>query len=342
MVSSTGAFCETNPNTTLSDGAHTVDFDPHSSISSVAVELSYTSDDNPALPPRHTIESELRPAAEVFGFLLEKRQSHRLITMNRELPMSPWDINSSTGHVHDALATPLNTKHSPSHFDDLRPAAASALADTPSTVGSILVDPPHTATILNHKRIPVLHGRLHEDSNTGLSTALGITTRASRIPRGRRNLQTLSGRRASTSETYLSPVSPTEPVKLTLAPTYRGDALRSATDAANRPSVVAPHHSSKEDATFAPVAMRNAHRRSASYGSRRPIPGDWDAGLDAIRMARVKGLKSDSVNKENSICTLENAGLRLLSSFFLNVYACSLVHRFFQKPEVLPTDDPFS
>lgn len=311
MAPSTGAFCQSNPTTILSDGIHTADFDPDSSISSVAVELSYTSDDNPALPSKHTIESELRPAAEVFGFLLEKRRSHRSITMNRELPLSLWDFDASTGHVHDALATPLNTKHSPSHFDDLRPAAASALADTPSTLGSILVDPPHTATILNHTRMPVLHGRLHERSNTGLPTAMAITTRASRIPRGHRNLP--SGRRASTSETYLSPVSPTEPVKPTLAPTYCSDALRSATDAVNRPPVVAPH----EDATFAPVPMRNVHRRSASYGSRRPIPGDWDAGLDAIRMARVKRLKSDNVNKENSISTSENAGMRLLSSFTL-------------------------
>jgi len=317
MASSDGAFCESNPDTTLTYSPHTVDFDPHSSISSVAVELSYTSDNNPALHPKHTIESELRPAAEVFGFLLEKRRSHRSMTMNRELPLSapsPWDVNSSTGHVHNALATPLNAKHSPSHFNDLRPADASASTGTPSTVGSILVDPPHTANILNHTRIPILHGRLHEGSNTGLPTTMAITTRASRIPGGRRNLQISSGRRASTSETYLS-LSPTEPVKPTLAPTYRSGALRSASDAANRPSVVVPHHSPEEDASFAPVPMRSAHRRSASYGSRRPIPGNWDAGLDSIRMARIKGLKSDNVNKENSISTLENAGMRLLSSF---------------------------
>jgi hypothetical protein len=304
-VPSNGAFCDT----IVSDGHHTVDFDPRSSISSVAVELSYTSNNNPAPPPKHTTEPELRPAAEVFGFLLEKRRS---ITMNKEFP-SPWDFGSSTGRVHDPPTTPSNTKHPSSHFNDSRPTRVSALSDTPSTVGSILVDPPHTATILNHTRIPVLQGRLHEGSITGQPTDMAITTRASRIPRGRR-LQIPSGRRASTSEAYLSPISPTELVKPTLAPTYRNGALRSAINAANRPSVDAPHLSPEEDATFGPVPIRGVHRRSASYGSKRAIPRDWDAGLDAIRTARVKGLKSDNVNKENIVGTLENAGMRPLPS----------------------------
>ncbi|KAF8461475.1 hypothetical protein DFH94DRAFT_488499 [Russula ochroleuca] len=307
MVPSNSAFCESNSNTTLSDSPDTVDFDPHTSISSVTVELSYTSDDSPALSPKHTTESELRPAAEVFGFLLEKRRS---ITMNRELALSAPspDPNSLTGHVHDGLATPSNAKHSSSLLNDSRPAEVAAWVDTPSTVGSILVDPPHTATILNHTRIPVLHGRLHEGSNTELSTAMAITTRASRIPRERRNLQNPSGRRASTSDTFLSPVSPMEPIKSTLAPAYHNGVLLSATNAANR-----PHLPPKEDGTLAPVSMQDAHRRSASYGSRRPpIPGIWDAGLDSIRKARVRGLKSD---KENIISTFERAGMRMLTSF---------------------------
>lgn len=310
MVPSNGTFCEP----TLSDSPHTVD--PHSSISSVAVEHSYTSDEKLALPPKHTTESELRPAAEVFGFLLEKRRS---ISMTKGLSSStpsPWGLNSSTGHVHGAPTTPSNTKRSSSHFSDLRPAEMSAPGDTPSTLGSILVDPPHTATILNHTRIPVLQGRLHEGSNTGQPTDMAIATRASRIPRERRNLQIPSGRRASTSETYSSPVPPTEPVKPTPATAYRSGAVSSATNAINHPSAVASHLS-PEVATFAPVAMRSAHRRSASYGSNRPIPREWDAGLDAIRMARVRGLKSSNVDKENIASTLENVGMRSLPSFAL-------------------------
>lgn len=303
MVPSNSAFRESNFDTTLPDSPDTVDFDPHSSISSVTVELSYTSDDNPAPPPKDTTESELRPAAEVFGFLLEKRRSHRSVSMNCELPLSAPSLRD----VQNGPATPSKAKYLPS---DLQPAEVSAWADTPSTVGSILVDPPHMATILNHTRIPVLHERLHEGSNAEQPIAMAITTRPRR---GHRNLQIPGGRRASTSDTYLSPVSPMEPVKPSLAPAYHNGSLLSATNTANRPSIVAPHLIPKEDGTLAPVSKRNAHRRSASYGSSRPpIPGIWDAGLDSIRKARVRGLKS---NKENIISTLENAGMRMLSSF---------------------------
>ncbi len=212
---------------------------------------------------------------------------------------SSWDFNSSTGHVHDAPATPLNTKHSPSHLNDLHPTEVSASTDTPSTVGSILVDPPHAATILNHTRIPVLRGRLHEDSNSGQPTAMAITTRAGRVPRGRRSLQIPSDWRASTSETYSSSVSPTEPFKTTA-------------NAADRPSDLSPHLSPRDAAALVP--MRSAHRRSASYGSSRPIPGNWDAGLDAVRAARIKGFKPENANKENIVGTTENAGMCTLSS----------------------------
>ncbi|KAH9990573.1 hypothetical protein BJV77DRAFT_604113 [Russula vinacea] len=213
--------------------------------------------------------------------------------MNSELPLSAFS---------PCPATPSNAKHLTS---DLRPAEVSAWADTPSTIGSILVDPPHMATILNHTRIPVLHERPHKGSNAEQPIAMAITTRARR---GHRNLQLPSGRRASTSDTYLSPVSPTEPVKPALAPAYHNGSLLSSTNTANRPSIVAPHLIPKEDGTLAPVSKRNAHRRSASYGSSRPpIPGIWDAGLDSIRKARIRGLKSD---KENIISTLENAGMR--------------------------------
>ena len=317
MFPSNGASRERNPDTTLSDGPHTINTVPNSSVPSMAAQPSYTPDDNPAMPPKHTTESELRPAAEVFGFLLEKRRSRRSISINRDLPLSatsPWDFNSSANHVHDTPATPLNTKHSPTHLNDLRPADVPASADTPSTVGSILVDPPHTAAILNHTRIPILHGRLHGGSNTGQPTAMAITG-ASRIPRGRRSLQIPSDWRTPTSEAPSYSTSPTEPVKTTSTLTPAYGALRSATNAADCPSVLAPHLCPKDDATVAPALVRSAHRRSASYGSSRPIPDNWDAGLDAVKAARVKGFKPESVNKENIVGTTENAGMRPLSSF---------------------------
>jgi hypothetical protein len=319
MVPSNGVSRESKFETTLSDGPHTVNSVPNSSVPSV-VEPSCTSDDNPAMPPKHTTESELRPAAEVFGFLLEKRRSRRSTSINRDLPLSatsPWDFNSSTNHVHDAPATPLNTKHSPSHPNDLRLADVPASADTPSTVGSILVDPPHTAAILNHTRIPILHGRLHGGSNTGQPTAMAITS-ASRIPRGRRSLQIPSDWRTSTSETHAYSISPTEPVKTTSTLTPAYGALRSATNAVDRPSVLSPHLCPKDDATVAPALVRSAHRRSASYGSSRPIPDNWDVGLDAVKAARVKGFKPESVNKENIVSTTENDMRPLSSSTSVN------------------------
>ena len=315
MVTSNSASRESNSVTTLSDGPHTVDSNPHPSV---AEEPSYTSDGNPALPSKHTTESELRPAAEVFGFLLEKRRSRRSISINRDLPLSatsPRDFDSSTNHAHDTPATPLNVKHPQSHLNDLRPAEMPALADTPSTVGSILADPPHTAAILNHTRIPILQGRLHEGSNTVQPTAMAITPRVSRIPRGRRSLQIPSDWRTSTSETHSHSIPPTEPVETTATLTPAYGALCSATNAADHPSVLAPHLYPKDDATVAPALMRSAHRRSASYGSSRPIPGNWDAGPGAVKAARVKGFKAESVNKENIIGTTEYASIRSLSSF---------------------------
>ena len=318
MVPSNTAFRESNTDTALSDGPHTVDSDPHPSIPSVAVEPSYTSDDNPALPPKHTTESELRPAAEVFGFLLEKRRSRKSISIDRDLPLSatsPWDFDSSTNDVHDPPATPLYTKHSPSHLNDLRPAEVPASADTPSTVGSILVDPPHTAAILNHTRIPILSGRLHEGSNTGQPTAMAISTRQSRIPRGRRSLQIPSDWWTSPSETHSYSTSPTEPAEAASTLTTAYGTLRPATNATDRLSVLTPRLCPMDDATVAPALMRSAHRRSASYGSSRPIPGNWNAGLDAVKAARVKEFKPESVNKENIVGTTENDGMRPLSSF---------------------------
>ena len=145
----------------------------------------------------------------------------------------------------------------------------------------------------------------------GQLTATAVTTRSSRIPRGRHSLQLDT--RTSVSETHSSSTTTTEPVKPGLAPTYRSDALRSATNAVRRPSIATtPPVSLKLDASFTPVPMRSAHRRSVSHGSNRPISAYTNTEPVAIGVAGVKGLKAD---KENIISDVENAGMRVFSSF---------------------------
>ncbi|KAI0299312.1 hypothetical protein BC826DRAFT_67857 [Russula brevipes] len=313
-----GAFHEGNPDATLSDSLHTVDLNTHTAISSMAVEFSLGSDDIPTSAPKRTAESVLRPAAEVFGFLLEKRRPRSSMSMNLGSPLpaprTSLDLKSSRGHVHDAPTTPLYTEQSPTH---LRLAEVSASTDTASTPGSILVDPPHTATILNHTRIPIVHGRPRDCSHAEQPTTTVITTRASRIPRGRRSLQLPSDRRTSLSETHLSPISPAEPIRPTQTPTCRSDTVRPTPNAVERQSTDSHLPHKQDPAIIGPVPMRSAHRRSVSYGSSRPIPHDWNAGLDAIRAARMKGPKPDDGNKENIIATTENANMCPFSSFAL-------------------------
>ena len=304
-------FCESNPVIASSDGSphpHRIDLNTNTAISSMVVAPSHSSDDS----AKHTTESELRPAAEVFGFLLEKRRSRRSISMPSTVPSDPCDLNSSTSPWDDVPATPLNTKQPSSNLNDLRPVGASASVDTPSTVGSILVDPPNTATILNHTRIPVVHGRLCEGPRMGQLTTTAVTARSSRIPRGRHSLQLDT--RTSLSETHSSSTTTAEPVKPSLAPT-RNDALRSATNAVRRPSIATtPPVSLRLDASFTPVPMRSAHRRSVSHGSNRPISAYANTEPVAIGVAGVKGLKADNGNKENIISDVENAGMRTFSS----------------------------
>jgi hypothetical protein len=309
---------------------------------SMTVAPSYSSNDNPALTAKHTTESELRPAAEVFGFLLERRRSRRSMSMPLTVPSSPWDLNSSTSPGDEVPATPLNTKQSSSSPNDLRPVEASASVGTPSTIGSILFDPPNTATILNHTRIPVIHGRLCEGSRMDEPTATAVTTRVSRIPRGRHSLQLDT--RTSMSEAYSSSATTTEPVKPSLAPTCRSDALRLATDAVRRPSIATtPPVSLRLDTSLVPVPMRSAHRRSVSHGSNWPISAHTKMGPDATRMASVKGLKADSGDKENIISDVENAAMRVFFSFApINATNSQFGCRFIQKSKIPSSNDPFS
>ncbi|KAI0251814.1 hypothetical protein BJV78DRAFT_1208959 [Lactifluus subvellereus] len=288
--------------TSSSDSPHPIDSSTYPTISSMTVEPSYTSDENPAPPPKRAPEPELRPAAEVFGFLLEKRRPRNSISTSKapQLAVHPanQDFDSSTNRVHTVPVTPSQ----PSSY---QPAEASASTDTPSTVGSILFDPPHTATILNHTRIPVAPGRLAENSRPGQLTVTAIATR-SRIPHERRSLRIPNSTLKSTSEIHLPSTSPTEPIEPTLA---TGDVLHSTTNAAEKESVVPSHLSFRQGAALAPAPMRSAHRRSVSYSSGRP---NWGTGPGAVvRTAHVKGLKLDNGKENNAslTSTIENASL---------------------------------
>ena len=290
-----------------SDTTSSSDLSTNPSISSMTVEPSHISDKNPALPPKRAPEPELRPAAEVFGFLLEKRRPRDSKLTSKEPPLAIQpanrDLDPSTNRVRTAPVTPLKGKQSPSQPNSSQPAKATASTDTPSTVGSILFDPPHTATFLNHTRIPVAPGRLAENSRPGQLYVTGIATRG-RIPHERRSLQIFNSTLKSASETHLPSTSPTETIKPTLATISCGDVLRSTTNTADEESVVPSHLSFKQDAALAPAPMRSAHFRSASYGSGRPVPG---AGLDDV----VNGKE----NNASLISTIEDASLRTFPSF---------------------------
>jgi hypothetical protein len=300
MFFGSDALRDSNPDTaSSSDRPHSADLSTCPTISSVAVEPSYTSDENLALASNHATEPELRPAAEVFGFLLEKRRSRNDPSL--AVPPTNCDLGSSTNRAHVAPATPLSSNQISSRSSGSQMAEVSALIDTPSTIGSILFDPPHTATILNHTRIPVAHGRLAESSRPGQLTVTAIATRR-RIASERRSVRTPNSVLTSASETHLPSASPAEPMKPILAPTSCDDVLRSVTNAAEQTTVVAPHLSSKQGAAFASLPMRSAHRRSASYGPSRPTPVNWGAGPNGVvGSTRVKGLNG----KENyaSLCT---------------------------------------
>jgi hypothetical protein len=306
------------PDTSPSDSPHSVDLSTNPSTSSMVVDLGSTSVENLALAPKRATEPELRPAAEVFGFLLEKRRPRNSIPADKEPPLAVCptrrNFGSSTDQSHAAPATPKTMEF-------------SAPPNTPSTIGSILFDPPHTATILNHTRLPVAHGRLTETSRPGQLTAAATATRRC-IPSSLRNPTRML---TSASETYLPCTYLGEPVKPARARTSCDGVLRSTTNTAEQTTSL----SSKRGTTLAPVPVRTAHRRSASYGSNRILPVDWIAGPDAVvRMACNKGMQSD-FGKENN-------GTMCTSSLFHPSERAQTQCRFFRKSQVTSTRDSFS
>jgi hypothetical protein len=286
-----------NPDTASSaDTPNSVDLSTCPASSSMHVELSYTSDENPSLASKRATEPELRPAAEVFGFLLEKRRPRT----DKELPLAvsaSHYFDSSTNRVPIAPMTSLNGNQFPLQSNSSQPVEASASTDAPSTVGSILFDPPHTATILNHTRIPVAHEGLTGSSRPEQLAVTVIATRRP-VPSEHRSFRTSDSTLALAPETHLPSTSPTGLVKPILAPTPYADVTRSTANAAEQTAVVTPDVSFKQGTALLPT--RSAHRRRASHDSGRPIPVNWGLGSDGVvGTSRVKRLKSDS-GKENN------------------------------------------
>jgi hypothetical protein len=255
----------------------------------MAMEPSYTSDESSVLNPQQPTKPEMRPAAEVFGFLLEKRRPSNSMPINVD-PTSV--VLPATRNV--GLPVKL--------------AEVSASTDNPSSIGSILVDPPHTTTILNRTRIPLAHGSLPDGSSVGQLTVTATATRASRIPRGRRSLQLLSDPPTLNSETQLLTTPSTEPAKTTLIPAYNYDILRSTTNTTERAHLAASHLTSERDDTSALAPKRSAHRRSASCGPSRLLPNSWTALSDTTGATELRS-DDGKENTSSSVSTVKNVGL---------------------------------
>ncbi|KAI0272365.1 hypothetical protein BC834DRAFT_1038476 [Gloeopeniophorella convolvens] len=272
---------ESNPNIAItSDDYHLIETGALPLISSMEVEPSVTPDQS-HVPSATLISSlEMRPAAEVFSFLLDKRRNS-MRKISEPLPSRPnftRDVDPSNGPSSIPPATPLQR-------------GRSASIDTPSSIGSILADPPHAATILNHTRIPIAHGKLPEGHRAEQITFASVAARPSRIPRGTR----------SSSETQL-PLASTEAFKPTQIPAYSRDALRSNNVSARTPAV--SHTVSKSEEIFTPVPSRKPQRRSASYGSSALISESWQSTPGAIK-PRADG---DKENSSPAVGVDENAG----------------------------------
>jgi hypothetical protein len=274
-------------NNTLSSDRPSAGFTTRRAISSMAVEHSYTSNESSASNPQRPAKPEMRPAAEVFGFLLEKRQRSTSMPMGVEpksavLPATR-NTNLPANHIRTASATAINSKPSPSLSNTLQPAGVPVSTNTPSSIGSVLIDPSHTTT----------------------------ATRASRIPRGRRSLQINPG-------TQLLTTSSKGPAQTLIPNNY--DILRSATNTVEHAHVATSHltSTSERGATAAPVPKRSAHRRSTSSGMSRQIPNSWRAVPATTGAAHPKGLRADDgkENTSNTVSTAKNVALCTSSPSF--------------------------
>ena len=102
-------------------------FTTRRAISSMAVEPSNTSDESLAPYPQQPTRPEMRPAAEVFGFLLEKRRSSGPMPTSAVLPVTRG-VNLPVNHTRTAPASAMNSEESPSPVEQLAVTAAASRA----------------------------------------------------------------------------------------------------------------------------------------------------------------------------------------------------------------------
>ena len=284
-------------NNPLSSDRPPVGFTTRHAISSMAVEHSYTSNESSTSYPQQPTKPETRPAAEVFGFLLEKRRRSASMPLSVEptsnLLPATRNINLPTNHTRTTSATAIKSKPSQSLSNTLQPGKVSASTDTPSSIGDLS----QPTTTPNYTRIP----RARESLADGPPIVTVTATRPSRIPRGRLSLQL-------NPETQLLTTSSKGPAPTPNPNNY--DILRSATNTAH---VATSQITStfERDITAAPAPKRNAHRRSVSSGMSRQIPNSWRAVPAATGAAHPKGFRADDgkENTSNPVSTAKNAGL---------------------------------
>ncbi|KAA1469018.1 hypothetical protein DENSPDRAFT_834539 [Dentipellis sp. KUC8613] len=279
----------------------TTDSENYPIFSSMEVELSMADDTADLTKPAQSQTEELstpRRASSVFGFLLEKDQAKDSPSdLERPLPALPTHLNVESSMDSD----PRDTKSStlPSDTSDfLSPSNNdhSGSVDATSSAGSIIDDPPQTATIVN--RTPVSRSILRETRAQQLTvTPSSIPT--SRIPRGPRGPRTSTYGTPGAPETPIRALSVKSDAKPSSIPVR--DALRTTT---NAKSFIVPL---KSEGSTTPAAVRKAQRRTASHGSNTFSPrmnestltlvGDKTIIASSNKASRVRPPKDDG--KEN-------------------------------------------
>ena len=121
-------------------------FTTRRAISSMTVEPSNTSDESLAPYPQQPTRPEMRPAAEVFGFLLEKRRSSGPMPTSAVLPVTRG-VNLPVNHTRTAPASDMNSEQSPSVGQPTVTAAASRASRIPRSRHSLPL--PDDLTMLN-------------------------------------------------------------------------------------------------------------------------------------------------------------------------------------------------
>ncbi|KAI0064026.1 hypothetical protein BV25DRAFT_1914682 [Artomyces pyxidatus] len=314
-ASSNSSFGLETPKDHLSDHAHpangkpdmafSIDNDPSADVSdnyplfsSMEVELSVDSEEHAdvltTIPHDPTTPQR---ASEVFGFLLDKdkrqQRSHEPEDCERPLPALPITLDADSS-AESASATPLcdnSLLHSPS---DTAPRSGdhSGSVEAPSSAGSIIHDPPQTATIMNRTPIAVASGVLRDGGRAHEVSMTPSARPVSRIPRGPRGPQ-ISNAVTNKSMDDAEPSS--------------RNVLRSTTNSSVKTLVTTP------DASFIPTATRNSQKRTSTYGAMKSFPEDDRPHLVATaKPSRIRPPRYES--KENGSSDLDSTIIAAHSS----------------------------